>query len=208
MLGRSISDPDQTEEGGSAPGLGFLETETVFSKEKRRTRVSGRIAELPGILKGLGGMEIEGYEIHMGRTSQNTGNPTEKSVGNNTGKTTGKTAGIPCGSPCDGSFSVIKVQRTGIESPDGTACGNIYGTYVHGVFDAPGIARRIVEILADHKGVTLRTFPEEGKKTVQETDSRTYKETQYDILADTMRRYLDMKKIYEILEQGGRNPVA
>ena len=208
MLGRSISDPDQTEEGGSAPGLGFLETETVFSKEKRRTRVSGRIAELPGILKGLGGMEIEGYEIHMGRTSQNTGNPTEKSVGNNTGKTTGKTAGIPCGSPCDGSFSVIKVQRTGIESPDGTACGNIYGTYVHGVFDAPGIARRIVEILADHKGVTLRTFPEEGKKTVQETDSRTYKETQYDILADTMRRYLDMKKIYEILEQGGRNPIA
>ena len=56
--------------------------------------------------------------------------------------------------------------------------------------------------------MTLRTFPEEGKKTVQETDSRTYKETQYDILADTMRRYLDMKKIYEILEQGGRNPVA
>ena len=56
--------------------------------------------------------------------------------------------------------------------------------------------------------LTVSRFPEEGEKTVQETDSRTYKETQYDILADTMRRYLDMKKIYEILEQGGRNPVA
>ena len=195
MLGCAISDPEGTEEGGSAEGLGFLETETVFSKEKRRTRVSGRIAELPGIFKELAGMEIEGYEIHMGRTTQNGSG----------GKTI---ADLPCGSPGGGSFSLIKEQRTGIESPDGTACGNIYGTYIHGVFDAPGIARRIVEILADHKGVTLWTCPEEAEKTVQETDSRTYKETQYDILADTMRRYLDMKKIYGILEQGGGNPVA
>ena len=183
MLGRAISDPYRTEEGGSARGLGFLETETFFSKEKRRTRVSGRIAELPGIFKSLAGMEIEGYEIHMGRT-------TRTAVGN------------PCPSPCGEIFSVIKEQRTGIESADGTACGNIYGTYIHGVFDAPGLARRIVEILADRKGVTLRTSPDYEEKARQEADSRTYKETQYDILADTMRRYLDMKKIYEILEQG------
>ena len=184
MLGRAISDPYRTEEGGSARGLGFLETETFFSKEKRRTRVSGRIAELPGIFKSLAGMEIEGYEIHMGRT-------TRTAVGN------------PCPSPCGDIFSVIKEQRTGIESADGTACGNIYGTYIHGVFDAPGLARRIVEILADRKGVTLRTSPDYEEKAGQEADNRTYKETQYDILADTMRRYLDMKKIYEILEQGG-----
>jgi hypothetical protein len=58
-----------------------------------------------------------------------------------------------------------------------------------------------VEILADHKGVTLRTFPEEGKKTVQETDSRTYKETQYDILADGVRAALPMDKIYAIMDK-------
>ena len=138
---------------------------------------------LPGIFKSLAGMEIEGYEIHMGRT-------TRTAVGN------------PCPSPCGDIFSVIKEQRTGIESADGTACGNIYGTYIHGVFDAPGLARRIVEILADRKGVTLRTSPDYEEKAGQEADNRTYKETQYDILADTMRRYLDMKKIYEILEQG------
>ena len=33
-------------------------------------------------------------------------------------------------------------------------------------------------------------------------DFAAFKETQYDILADTLRRHLDMKKIYEILEQG------
>ena len=174
MLGREISDSDRTEEGGQARGLGFLDTETVFSKEKRRTRVHGRITDLPGTLQPLEGMEIEGYEIHMGRTSE---------------------------SRDKAGFCRIRDHRTGIETLDGTAAGNIYGTYVHGVFDAPGIARRIVEILAEHKGVTLKSSPGNTACAAPETDYQTYKETQYDLLADTLRRHLDMKHIYEILEE-------
>ncbi len=34
---------------------------------------------------------------------------------------------------------------------------------------------------------------------------RHLKETQYDILAAELRKHLDMKKIYEILEEGGTN---
>ena len=175
MLGREISDPDRTEEGGRARGLGFLDTETVFSKEKRRARVHGRITDLPGTLQPLGGMEIEGYEIHMGRSHADSS----------------RTAG----------FCRIQDHRSGMETPDGTAVGNIYGTYVHGVFDAPGIARRIVEILAEHKGVTLKSSPGNTACAAPETDYQTYKETQYDLLADTLRRHLDMKHIYEILEE-------
>ena len=33
-------------------------------------------------------------------------------------------------------------------------------------------------------------------------DFAAFKETQYDILAAELRKHLDMKKIYEILEQG------
>ena len=129
-------------------------------------------------------MEIEGYEIHMGRTE------------------TGAER-----------FGLIKDKRTGAESADGAACGNIYGTYVHGVFDAPGVARKTVEALADRKGMKLRS-PEELKgvkllgkarqqeETAAEADQRAYKETQYDLLAENLRRHLDMEKIYEILEQG------
>jgi len=98
-------------------------------------------------------------------------------------------------------FCRIQDQRTGIESPDGTAVGNIYGTYVHGVFDAPGIARRIVEILAEHKGVTMNSSTENPQNNADETDYQAYKETQYDLLAETLRRHLDMKRIYEILEE-------
>jgi adenosylcobyric acid synthase len=34
------------------------------------------------------------------------------------------------------------------------------------------------------------------------TDFSSFKETQYNILADAMREHLDMEKIYEILNKG------
>ena len=33
-------------------------------------------------------------------------------------------------------------------------------------------------------------------------DFQTFKETQYDLLAAGLREHLDMKRIYEILEEG------
>ena len=207
MLGQEISDPDRTEEGGRARGLGFLDTETVFSKEKRRTRVCGRITDFPGILRPLGGMEIEGYEIHMGRTTESR----NKADVGCFHKDLSARGAFAADSNCEGSnymdscrsdcFCRIQDHRTGIETPDGTAAGNIYGTYVHGIFDAPGIARRIVEVLAEHKGVTMNSSTEYPQNNADETDYQAYKETQYDLLAETLRRHLDMKRIYEILEE-------
>ena len=207
MLGREISDPDRTEEGGQAEGLGFLDTETVFSKEKRRTRVRGRITDLPGTLQPLEGMEIEGYEIHMGRTTESR----NKADVGCFHKDLSARGAFAADSNCEGSnymdscrsdcFCRIQDHRTGIESPDGAAAGNIYGTYVHGVFDGPGIARRIVEILAEHKGLTLKNASDNSTLSAPETDNQAYKETQYDLLAETLRRHLDMKRIYEILEE-------
>ena len=206
MLGREISDPDRIEEGGRARGLGFLDTETVFSKEKRRTRVRGRITDLPGTLHPLEGMEIEGYEIHMGRTTESR----NKAGVGCFHKDLSARGASAADSNCEGSnymdscrsdcFCRIQDHRTGIETPDGTAAGNIYGTYVHGIFDAPGIARRIVEVLAEHKGVTMKNALDNSTLSAPETDNHAYKETQYDLLAETLRRHLDMKRIYEILE--------
>ena len=33
-------------------------------------------------------------------------------------------------------------------------------------------------------------------------DDRAFKETQYDLLADTLRKHLDMQAVYRILEEG------
>ena len=204
MLGREISDPDRTEEGGRARGLGFLDTETVFSREKRRTRVCGRITDLPGTLRPLGGMEIEGYEIHMGRTTVGNCEDSGSAASDRTDSDSTNSDNTDSGSRYSirpDCFCRIQDHRTGIETPDGTAAGNIYGTYVHGLFDGPGIARRIVEVLAEHKSVTLESTSENPARSAPETDYQTYKETQYDLLAETLRRHLDMKRIYEILEE-------
>ncbi|SMO51729.1 cobyric acid synthase [Paracoccus laeviglucosivorans] len=59
MLGRWVHDP-QGHDGlaGSDPGLGLLEIETHMSPDKRLTRIAGTAL----------GTQIEGYEIHMGRS--------------------------------------------------------------------------------------------------------------------------------------------
>jgi len=62
MLGRTIADPDGVDgAGGSVPGLGLLDVETVMTGEKVTLPVSGRHV--------ASGEAVTGYEIHMGRTA-------------------------------------------------------------------------------------------------------------------------------------------
>ncbi len=69
MLGRKIEDPFGSEEGGSMEGLGLLPVDTVLGEEKKQTQFAGRIKGTTGILEGLAGVEVSGYEIHMGNTT-------------------------------------------------------------------------------------------------------------------------------------------
>ena len=68
--------------------------------------------------------------------------------------------------------------------------GNIFGTYVHGIFDNGDIALRLVQALAHKKGLELST---------ESMDYASMKEKEYDKLADIVRANLDMKYIYEII---------
>ena len=68
MLGEKLSDPEQVESGGEMAGMGLLPVETVFCREKTRTRVCGKFLKVSGVLQALSGVPVEGYEIHMGRT--------------------------------------------------------------------------------------------------------------------------------------------
>jgi len=74
-------------------------------------------------------------------------------------------------------------------------CGTetVYGSYIHGIFDASGIADTVLEALCRKKGVA---FTELGT-----FDIRTYKEQQYDKLADAVRSGLDMDFIYRIINR-------
>lgn len=179
MLGTMIKDPSRMESGGKESGLGLLPIETVFSEEKRRMRVNGRIGELTGILSSLSGLFISGYEIHMGKTEGS-----------------GKMRFCHIHEAISESGDTL--QKTNAsdfieELPDGYHSGNIYGTYLHGVFDAEGIVDGIIKALAKQKGVELQ---KENKKNFQE-----FKEIQYDLLAKHLRESLDMDVIYRLLEE-------
>lgn len=68
MLGKSISDPENTECGGEVHGMGLLDVNTVFRTEKTRARASGTIMAECADFPELCGVRANGYEIHMGET--------------------------------------------------------------------------------------------------------------------------------------------
>ncbi|MEA4965441.1 MAG: cobyric acid synthase [Oscillospiraceae bacterium] len=78
----------------------------------------------------------------------------------------------------------------GGEKPDGLFRDNIFGTYVHGLFDDGGFTRAFVNCVLRSKGLA------EGTGSVNWAD---YKEKQYDLLADGVRASLDLPGLYRLL---------
>lgn len=72
--------------------------------------------------------------------------------------------------------------------------GNVYGSYLHGFFDRAEVAEMIVSALFERKGLDF--------SAVRAFDIESFKQTQYDLLADALRAALDMDAIYKILEEG------
>ncbi len=201
MLGERLSDPEGVEAGGCIRGLGLLPMETVFTGRKTRTRVEGRFGDIEGVLSTLSGCELEGYEIHMGRTflTEGEGEQKEERICRTPGSEMEQEQRLagkqPLGLRC-GPLTYLS-GRSGAETvrkQDGGCLGDVYGTYVHGIFDRESVAVKTVKALAEKKGVTF--------DTAASMDFAAFKETQYDLLAKGLRESLDMKRIYEILEQG------
>lgn len=69
MLGQRILDAEGIEGGGDIDGMGLLPVTTEFTGEKRRSRVRGKVLQSGGALAALSDAEVEGYEIHMGKTA-------------------------------------------------------------------------------------------------------------------------------------------
>jgi adenosylcobyric acid synthase len=70
MLGRVVRDPEHLEsECTNADGLALLPIETELGGAKRLVRTRGRgRADAAGVWAALSGVEVTGYEIHVGRT--------------------------------------------------------------------------------------------------------------------------------------------
>lgn len=169
MLGETLSDPMGVEAGGCVDGMGLLPMDTVFAGDKTRTRVEGTFSGVEGMLSSLNGVELEGYEIHMGVSQLKEGAKPLTRIRN--------LAGTGGESKADGAFR-----------------GNVYGSYVHSIFDKEEVAARVIRAIGEKKGIDTADMTG--------VDYQTFKETQYDLLADGLRKHLDMERIYQILEEG------
>lgn len=126
-----------------------------------------------GMTEGLGSpAKLEGYEIHMGETGRFGGKP----------------------------FSRIRTLFSPSQEfrEDGCILGNVFGTYVHGVFDSPEIRRQLWHMMAERRGISMEAYEHWEKECVS---GQSYKEQQYDKLADCLRSSLDMDMIYRILNE-------
>jgi adenosylcobyric acid synthase len=108
--------------------------------------------------------EIAGYEIHMGQT---------KSSGSSSPR-----------------FRITQESGNSANRFDGivSADGVVWGTYIHGVFDAPGFRRRILNELRARRG---------WQPLAQNTGSPA--SHAFDSLADLVRKHLDLAVLDRIL---------
>lgn len=133
MLGESISDPQDAEEGGSIAGLCCLKVKTVMKEEKRTVQV-----EAAGTNKGDLPFEagtIKGYEIHMGESFYTGSTKPLFDVTNRNGQ---------AAMTCDGAAS---------------ADGRIWGTYIHGIFDNDQFRTGFINSIVRAKGLACGISP-------------------------------------------------
>ena len=172
-------------------GMGLLPLATHFEEEKVLTRVEGAFGELDGIFAPMSGMEVSGYEIHMGRTEISGGRGPE-----DTAKLTDYRQEPEI---CRPLAYLMETQGDSKRAgADGWNRGNVYGGYLHGIFDGSQAAPVLAGILAKQKGMEL--------KTPQKEDYQAYRQAQYDELAGELRKSLDMEQIYAMmgLERNGQ----
>ena len=209
MLGMSIADPDNVEEGGAIRGMELLPVETILQKSKMRCQTEGLVDKVEGIFHGISGCEFQGYEIHMGETRYADCSVKDNAiVPFSSDDLKQEQSNIPFVKPesdlnpqptngwinteTDGSCndSGKPVNKTVVQSEK---YENVYGSYVHGIFDQAKIVDAILHALAKKKGVAL----EEGGML----DYQVFKEKEYDKLADTLRAYLNMEESYGMLRE-------
>ena len=124
---RGIHDPGRVESNEThAEGLALLDTETTFASTKATFQARARIARSPGWLAALEGQELDGYEIHMGRTEG--------------------------ASPW---LEIVARNREPAQHPDGAASsdGRIWGCYLHGLFANDVLRRALLVYLAGRRGL-------------------------------------------------------
>ena len=134
MLGTMLYDPEGVESTMmEMEGLGLLPMTTVFAGHKETHRVRGKVVQDSGLLAGAKGLALQGYEIHMGRTTAEN---------------------VSAAFQIDDRSDVPVTEDTAFDGALAPS-GRVLGTYIHGLFHNGELRRCVLRALARAKGVTL-----------------------------------------------------
>ncbi len=136
MLGLKILDPLGVESTRpETDGLGLLNTVTEFRPEKEVRRVEARVTGDGGLLQGLAGTVVAGFEIHMGLTRRLEGTRPWLEMIEKGG------------------------QRT--SEPEGglDAQGNVLGTYLHDLFSNRNFREGLLKAIGRRRGLAETVAP-------------------------------------------------
>ncbi|MCD8036705.1 MAG: cobyric acid synthase [Clostridiales bacterium] len=157
--------------------------------------ICGGFQMLGETITDISGAEAEGEYAGMGLIPINTVFEEEK-ISERTKGTIGQLDGmlsILSGQPFEGYE--IHMGRSGRDINSVVqGINNVYGTYIHGIFDNRNVTDIIINAIMDKKGLS--------EDSVRAIDMKEYKERQYDTLADTVRNNIDMDEVYDIIEKG------
>jgi adenosylcobyric acid synthase len=129
ILGKRINDPQHVESReATVEGLGLLDVETTFAGTKTTTQVKARVVAAKGMFAGLNGVEVAGYEIHMGRTEGDNRSP----------------------------FHIFETPQGKADYADGSVSDgcSVLGSYIHGLFHNTAFTDGVLAYLMKRRGLS------------------------------------------------------
>lgn len=165
MLGKDIKDPLEIEgDIKGEEGFNLLGLSTEFNELKTLKHTEGYIVSKQDFMKKSIRKKIKGYEIHNGESE------------------------------------ILDDKNIFIEDDDKNILGisnekgNVYGTYIHGLFDSTEFLNSLVETFKEKFNKDLLITEENKNLSYDE-----YKEKQYDELLKIMEKNLDIEALDKIL---------
>jgi adenosylcobyric acid synthase len=157
MLGHRVSDPERVEGGGTIRGLALLPIDTTLQ--------SAKITEVATATRGggtlfgtaVGPVSASGYEIHMGATSYRSG--------------------------AQPFWTLSRGQQPKIRDGASNRGARIFGTYLHGLFDARSFRHAFIKAARRCARLDAPAFA---------LDQRT---SELDRLAREIERHLDVDRM-------------
>lgn len=165
MLGEEIEDLYSIEnKGAKFKGLNLIPLKTTYTFVNKTTIAKGNICNMDNILKPLSDSKIYGYEVINGDSDMLEGAE---------------------------AFMVDKLNNViGLSNKE----GNVFGTFMHGVFESKEFRRGLLKILKERHGVVT------SNKNLEEQSFKEYKEKRFDEFYKIFSENIDLDKLGKILK--------